>query len=312
MARRAEHLVTGEEGVDTAGRALAVPDRDGRGPFRGHCVAAGKNATVVGPHRGGDANDAVDNGDIRHVFQEREVAVLAEGQHYGVRAEFFDFSGGLGETLFVESHLLDHQALAVVVADRREPPDRDALFEGLFEFFVVSGHLLAVSTVDDDRVTRVQTARGARRVERRVAATVDHDTPSELWWVAVGDVVEIRHGVEDARGVARRYGDASRQLGAHTEVHGVEAALQALAFDVVDGVVELHVHTEIDDSVDLGVQHVSRKSIRGDAVAHHAAESVARVDKADLVTEAAQVVRGAQSCRARADDEHALVRVNTG
>jgi hypothetical protein len=52
-------------------------------------------------------------------------------------------------------------------------------------------------------------------------------------------------------------------------------------------VIELHVHAESDDPVDLGVEHVSGKSVRGDAVAHHAAEFRARVDEVNLVAESA-------------------------
>jgi hypothetical protein len=91
--------------------------------------------------------------------------------------------------------------------------------------------------------------------------------------------VQEGHGVEDPRGVARGDVDPAGQLGADAEEHGVEAALAALALDVVHGVVELHVDAEVDDAVDLGVEHVAGESVRRNAVAHHAAQLLARVDE---------------------------------
>ena len=126
--------------------------------------------------------------------------------------------------------------------------------------------------------------------------------------VVVGHPVQERHGVEDARRVARRDVDSSGQLGADGQEDGVESALAALALDVVHGVVELDVDAEGDDAVDLGVEDRSGEPIGGDAVAHHAPELRCRVDQVDLVTEPAQVVGGAQPGRAGADHEDALAR----
>ncbi len=224
------------------------------------------------------------------MFQKREVAVLAQSEDDGVRAQFFELTSGYGESFVVEAHLLDRQVVTLEVADGREPTHGNALFERLFEFHVMGGHLFAASAIDNDRVGRIQTTSGACRIQRRVTAAVDHDSAPEQGNVVVGDLVKIGDGIENSRGVARGDRHAASQLGADAEEHGVEAALASLAFDVVHGVVESHVHAEIDDAVDLGVQHVARESVRGDAVAHHAAEFLARVNQVDLVAELPEMV----------------------
>ena len=61
--------------------------------------------------------------------------------------------------------------------------------------------------------------------------------------------------------------------------------------------------------VDLGVEDRAGEPVGGDAVAHHAAELRRRVDQADLVAEAAQVVGGAEPGRPGPDHEDALAAV---
>ena len=65
-------------------------------------------------------------------------------------------------------------------------------------------------------------------------------------------------------------------------------------------------HAERRDAADLGVEHVARQAVGGDAVAHHAAGLGAGVADLDLVAEPREVVRGREPARAGADHEHAL------
>ena len=128
MSRSIDGVVTGEVVIDPVSGTLAVSDRDRRRSLRRHRVTTGEDAVTRRAHRGGDADDAVIDSDVRHVVQEGEVAVLTEGQDHGVSAEYFVLTRRLGESFVIEAHLLDGQLATLKVADGREPPHGDALF----------------------------------------------------------------------------------------------------------------------------------------------------------------------------------------
>ena len=63
---------------------------------------------------------------------------------------------------------------------------------------------------------------------------------------------------------------------------------------------------------DLGVEHVARQPVLGNAEAHHAAGERAGFHDLHRVAEPPQVIGGRQSRRARADDQHALAALGRG
>ena len=76
--------------------------------------------------------------------------------------------------------------------------------------------------------------------------------------------------------------------------------------------VELELDAQVEDALDLGVEHVARQPVLGNAEAHHAAGERSGVDDLDAVAEAPQVIGGRQARGSRADDEHALAALGLG
>ena len=57
--------------------------------------------------------------------------------------------------------------------------------------------------------------------------------------------------------------------------------------------------TQIEDALDLGIEHVARQPVLGNAEAHHAAGERTRLDDPDAVAEAPKVIRRGQVPRVR-------------
>ena len=234
----------------------------------------------AGHHRRLDLDGAVAHRDVDRVEQ-REVGVLTEGQHHGVGVQLLEFAGRFGEALGVETHLLDHDVVVVdwlmVESQRMVTP----FAQRLFELLAVRGHLLLVPAVDDDRVGGPEAPRGARRVERGVAAAVDDDASPEQRWVVVGHLVQERDGVEDlgrvtggnvrpACRVGRPPPGRPRRSSPSRRSGRCRATLWSSTTSTPMSMT----------SRDLGVEHRARQPVRRYAVAHHATESGSGVDEA--------------------------------
>ena len=63
---------------------------------------------------------------------------------------------------------------------------------------------------------------------------------------------------------------------------------------------------QVQNALDFGVQHITRGSKAGDAVAHHAAQFGALVKQGHVVALKCQLVGRRQACGAAADDGHGL------
>ena len=72
----------------------------------------------------------------------------------------------------------------------------------------------------------------------------------------------------------------------------IEPSLVTLGGEVLDAMRGGDAHTQHDDALKLGVEHVARHSVGGDPVAHHPARLLAGVADLDLVAESRQVVGG--------------------
>jgi hypothetical protein len=75
---------------------------------------------------------------------------------------------------------------------------------------------------------------------------------------------------------------------------------------VVDLGVQLEHDAHVHDALHLGVQHVARQAVLGDAEAHHAAHQRAGFDDRHGVAQAAQVVGRRHARGPGADDQHVL------
>ena len=87
---------------------------------------------------------------------------------------------------------------------------------------------------------------------------------------------------------------------------GIEVALAHVVEDAGDLRVALEGDPEVEDPLDLGVQHVARQPVARDAKAHHASGHRPGFTDRHRVPAARQLIGGGQARRAGADDQHAL------
>src|SRR4029450_1877935 len=74
----------------------------------------------------------------------------------------------------------------------------------------------------------------------------------------------------------------------------------------------LQLNSEVEDALDLGVEHVARQPVFGNAEAHHAAGGRSGVHDLYAVAEAPQVIGGRKPRGSGADDQHALAALGGG
>ena len=129
-----------QPGVDVAGSLLPVADGHGHRALGGDHVTAGEDSGMSGHHVRAHLDHPVIDDDVRGTLHEGQVRLLAQGQDQRVSGELFELACGLGKSLVVEHHLLEHELLAFDRLDRREPLHAHALFDGLLNLDVVGGH----------------------------------------------------------------------------------------------------------------------------------------------------------------------------
>ena len=196
---------------------------------------------------------------------------------------------------------------SVMLRDRRQPLDEHALLQRLLELEVVRRHLLARAAVDDDRLARAQPLRGARDVERGVAAAVDDDPPAEHRLLLALHAAQHRHRVEHVRRLARGNVRALGDVRADGEERGVEAALRHRRRGCSRPWCSSSSSTPMSRMRAISASSTSRgrryfgmpKRIMPPAIGP-ASTIFTRV------AEAAQVIGGGQPRGPRADDQHAL------
>ena len=96
------------------------------------------------------------------------------------------------------------------------------------------------------------------------------------------------------------------------EEAGVEPARFHGGRQVVDAAVELQFDAHVEDAPQLGVEHLARQAVLGDAEAHHAAALGVGLANRHGVARQAQVPGGGQPGRAGTDHQHVLAAVGSG
>ena len=165
-------------------------------------------------------------------------------------------------------------------------------------------HLLAGAAIDDDRLLGTEPSRGAGDVDCRVAAAIDDDAAAQQRRRLALHRAQKRHGIEDLRGPRRRNIGAARDVGADREEGGIEAIRRHHLLDVVDLGVEFESDTHRGDARHLGVDHVARQAIFGNAEAHHAAGHGSRIAQHHRMPGAAQVISRGQARRSGTHHKH--------
>ena len=255
-----------------------MADADGDGPLVGHHVAAGEDARVAGHHVRADLDDAVVDLDAGHAVEQREVGLLAEREHERVGLELLELAGRLREAGLVELHLLDHELALVGLLDRwRASCISTPSSSRLLDLEVVRGHPLARAPVDDDRLLGAEPLGRAGDVHRGVAAAVDDHAPPEqrlLLALHAAQHARRRRGCAPPRrrGCRRACRCGRRRRGRRRRSRPRRIA----SSDVRDLRVQLELTPRSRMRCDLGVEHVARQAVLGDAEAHHAAGHRAR------------------------------------
>ena len=172
----------------------------------------------------------------------------------------------------------------------------------------VRRHVRAVAPIDDHRFRGAEPACHPGRVHGGVASAIDRHAAKLRRLVAL-DVAQETDRVEHLAGIARRDLGTLGQVRADCDEAGIKPALLHLRLDVLDLVVKRDPDAQVLDLPDLGLEHVARHPIGGNAEVHHAAGQRSGIPDLDLMTEACQVIAGGQTRGPGADHEHALARL---
>ncbi len=153
--------------------------------------------------------------------------------------------------------------------------------------------------------------RGARRVERDVAAAHHHDALPQIDPEALVHVEQVLDRTEDAVELVTRQIEAASTAGADgEEERGVPIEELGEARVGTDAKAGTRVDAEFEDRADLTLDHASRESVLGYPEDHHPAEARVGLVHGDRMTGEAKIVRGRQTGGSTAD--HADRRAGRG
>jgi len=200
-------------------------------------------------------DDAVDDLEPRHAVEQREVTSWPSASTTESASRRLELAVGCGLPLassFIFSTVIDELA---GLLDRGQPLDQHALPATPPRVRLVRRHALARAPVDDDRFGRAEAFRGARDVERRVAAAVDDHAPPQQWLLFPSMPRSTETASEHLRGAAagcrRAWRCARRRRGTPQSKRP-----RALRLEQVRHLrIELERDAEVDDALDLGVEH---------------------------------------------------------
>ena len=282
-----------------------MADRVGDAALGGHHVAAGEEARPARHHALVHLHGAVA---LHHhtldAAEKAGIGILAQRQDEIVGLDVLKRASAARLAVGVERHHLDGELALVEPCDGPQPVDLHAFFQRLGGFEVVRGHVIAIPPVDDQGLVS-QPERRARRVHRRVTASVDGHAPPQARRRAGLHVAEERHGVEHATGIPRGNARALRQVGTHCQEHRREGAVVPLPLEIRHAVIELEPDAHARDTSGLGVENGAGQPIGGNAKAHHATSLRARIAHDHVVPAPAQMIRGGEPARSGADHQYA-------
>ena len=203
-------------------------------------------------------------------------------------------------------HDVAGQYRAVERLGRQQLAELNTVGNGKIELFLVGGHLLLSTTVDQTHVLHAGQALGhAGGVHGGVAGADDHDVLAQLELLALlGGLEELQHVELGALAQAGRAGHPG--TGGHNHVS------KALSLELIDGLhagVELHLGAK--GQAELGVVRdiVAGDTELGDHVTDHTAEGVAGLEDGDGHAGARQEERRRQTGRAATDNGNVALAV---
>jgi hypothetical protein len=178
----------------------------------------------------------------------------------------------------------------------------------------VVGHPAAEHRVEVGRVAALdvpQPPRHRGHVDRGVAAAHHHHTFAHVLQAAVVEGLQEGGGRDHVGCIAAACAVGNRQrpagLGAQAEKDRVEFGADLLHRHVAaDALAQAGHDPQVEDALDLGVQHVTWCAKTRDAVTHHAAQLRVFVKDRDAVALERQLVGTGQPGRPAADHRHRL------
>ncbi len=283
---------------------FAVPDGHRDVALGGHHVAPRKNTGVAGHHVGIDLHHAICHAQAWHAVDERQVHILPQRQHHRISLQRFKLAGGLREAFFIQRHFFDGDARLARLADGGQPLDQHAFLQRLFHFKRVCRHFVAAAAVDDDGLGGPQALGRARHVDGGVAAAIHHHFAPEHGLVFALHAAQHRHGVEHPGRIACRDVRPLGNVRTHGQKHRVEPALLPRVEHAGDFGVVFDAHTQVDNALHLGIQHVAGQAVLGNAKPHHAAGQRPGFAHRYLMAQPRQMVRCGQARRPRTHHQH--------
>ena len=183
-----------------------------------------------------------------------------------------------------------------------------ALVLGLRDLRLVGGHLRARAPVEEAHLGDAQAQRGARAVDGGVPAAHHQHPAVDVDLALEAELLEELDAGEHPRGVFVRDAHPGAVPGPDSQEDGVVAALLEAGHREVAPELDVggELDAEIEDLVDLEVEHVLGQTVLGDAVAQHAPRLGLGLEHRDLVAAEGEVVGAGQPRRARPDDRHLL------
>ena len=130
-----------------------------------------------------------------------------------------------------------------------------------------------------------EAARHGGNVDGGVTAADHHHTPADMLQTPVVEGFQ-----ESGRGHhVRRFGIGDRQrasgLRTHAEKHRIKVLADLFQRDVLTHMtVHARLHPQVEDALNLRVQHVARGTETRDAVAHHASEEFVLIENRHFMT----------------------------
>ena len=251
--------------VAVDGDCALLACRDGvDGKLRaGDDVAAGEhvgNAGLIAGQRHLDLALCA-GGDALHAA---EVDLLADGGDDGGDIKRLELAGTDGLSV-LELHDLDLEllclALAAYLCGSGQEHELHALFDGLFDLIVGSGHSVAVTAVYD-RGLRAEADGSTCNVDGDIAAADDGDVLADCGLLAEVYLAQEVDAGEHAGQLVARAADLCALGRADSEIEGLEALLAQLIerYILADLNAGLEFDAQILEHIDLGINNVLFKA----------------------------------------------------
>ena len=176
----------------------------------------------------------------------------------------------------------------------------DALFQSAFDLRLDRRHLRTGAAIEQGNFS-TQPLAYARGVDGSVtSADDDHLAADHRRFTAVHGIQELR-AAEDIGSVFTGHFELDALLRADAHEHRLIILAELLQRHVLaHDATALQLNSQIQDALDLGIQHFARQPIRRNAVAQHAARLGESFENGYLVAPASQLVCARQSRGARA------------